>query len=131
MAFTLPVFNLSVDIWTGPWATKAFRLNVMANLAWGKRINFASQQISAEGYPSAIPMTLLLPSGTDIRSYLTAGVADFVEVPSGSGRWYGVNAVDDIGKGFPNEHRGAYVTAVSQFLNSMTYPALSWPVPMP
>lgn len=64
-------------------------------------------------------MNLLLPAGTDIRGPQDTGFADSVEVPAGSARWYGVYFVDDIGKGFANEHRTACIFAIP----------LSWPPP--
>lgn len=52
-------------------------------------------------------MYLLLQAYTDIRGENSVGGADTVEVPAGSGRYYTVTWVDDIGKGFSNEHRFA------------------------
>jgi len=132
MAFTLPEFNLTVDIYTGPWLTKALRLSSDANMAFGRR---SQGQIPSLGDPGAAPASiyevLLLPPLTDVRPYFLTGQADVVEVPSGSGRWYGVEWVDDIGKGFSNEHRAAGILQISHFLDPAKYAGLSWPVPMP
>jgi hypothetical protein len=76
-------------------------------------------------------MIILLPPLTDIRSKIASGQSDMVEVPAGSGRWYGAAAVDDIGKGFPNEHRAAFLLQASSYLNPTVYAGLFWPVPMP
>jgi len=76
-------------------------------------------------------MQLLLPALTDVRSGVVAAVPDFVEVPAGSGRWYQVYAVDDIGKGFANEHRIAVILAVSALVNPTAYAGIVWPVPIP
>lgn len=66
-------------------------------------------------------MNLLLPVGTDVRGpqdtvsntdASTQVKGDYVECPSGSGRYYVVAFVDDIGKGFTNEHRDACLFAV-------------------
>jgi len=70
-------------------------------------------------------MTILLPPLTDIRdSFSTAAGSSrpIVEVPAGSKRYYGVTFVDDIGKGFPNEHRFACIIKLN---------AYAWPEPYP
>ena len=65
-------------------------------------------------------MWLLVPTGTDIRDFKTGGSGDTVEVGAGTGRFYVVCWVDDIGGGFANEHRFAELVAVAP-----------WPVPYP
>jgi hypothetical protein len=51
-----------------------------------------------------------LPKLTDVRGTNGfGGGADIVEVPSLSGRFYQVRAVEDIGKGFDNEYRQALI----------------------
>ncbi len=132
MSFSLPTFNLSCDIYTGPWASRVFRLTTMGNLAWGKRTQgFFGSYPSGTFSPSTQPEVLLLPPLTDIRSAVISVQTDMVEIPSGSGRWYTVQAVDDIGKGFTNEHRAAIVTQASQYIDATDFPGLFWPVPMP
>lgn len=131
MAFTIPEFPLSCDIYTGPWLTKVFRLNVMGNLGVGKRV----LQIAAGDYPpndkAQVISQLLLPAGTDVRDWAGTGPADIVEVPSGSGRWYFVAAVDDAGKGFPNEHRFAWILKASSKIPGSFYGTMVWPTPIP
>jgi hypothetical protein len=132
MAFTLPSFNLSVDIYTGPWLTKVLRVTSDANLAFGRRSQVQYPSLGDHGAaPASVYEILLLPALTDIRSYFLTGQTDVVEVPSGSGRWYGVEWVDDVGKGFDNEHRAAGLLQISHFLDPVKYAGLSWPVPMP
>jgi hypothetical protein len=48
---------------------------------------------------------------------------DLVEVPAGTGRFYRVQWVDDLGKGFDNEHRFALLLQTNTFS--------PWPIPMP
>lgn len=131
MSFSLPTFNLSVDIYTGPWIGKVFRLNVLGNLAFSRRIQVGE---SPSGDPLAEPAhiapLLLLPPLTDVRCGFQVLHGDVLEVPHGSGRWYGCRAIEDIGKGFPNEHRCALLGPISQFVNGSAYPGLFWPVPM-
>jgi hypothetical protein len=112
MAFRLPNFNLTANINTGPLLTLAFRFATSCNLAWGTRVNQSNVGGSGVlGVPLTL-MDLLLPPGVDVRGPLSATLADIVEVPAGSGRFYTVTFVDDIGKGFPNEHRCAVISQV-------------------
>lgn len=129
MAFTLPTFNLTINIWhyatwfgNFPTVIPAADATSLANLATGKRVTQGAL---------VIHMMLLLPALTDVRGEnneaLTPSHGDIVEVPQGSGRYYGVYAVDDSGKGFANEHRWALLTIESPF--KIVLPA--WPIPYP
>jgi hypothetical protein len=119
MPFKLPSFNLVCNIWSvGALPPLPARLSPACNLAWGRRVN----PLPSGG--SEVVMTLLLPAGTDIRSSLTFSGADVVEVPAGSGRFYSVFGVDDIAKGFANEHRGAILLGVR-------LGGAFWPTPIP
>jgi hypothetical protein len=69
-------------------------------------------------------MTLLCPALTDLRWQPFYNQYDVVEVPLGSNRWYFVMDVDDIAKGFTNEHR----FAVIQKLNIAPF---EWDDPIP
>lgn len=124
MAFVLPTFNLVCDIFTGATTNPAARR--IQNQPCQLRAPSMTQIVGAGtiiGGTSSI--VLLLPPGTDIRDpYTTAGSGTFdtVEVIPGSGRVYRVYYVDDIGKGFPNEHRYACLSKV---------PGFPWPIPIP
>jgi hypothetical protein len=121
MPFVLPVFNLSVKINRASSGTAGpGDVVTVGNLAWGRRVNAAQPFASTTGFAAGTSPVLLLPPHTDIRDPFTASGADYVEVPSGSGRWYRVYYVDDIGKGFGNEHRAAML--VKQTI---------WPAPIP
>lgn len=132
MAFSVPNFNLSCDVYAGPWTTRVLRLNVMGNLQFARRGHVLGVFSQPTAEPTNGPTYLLLPALTDIRSFVQ-GIADpdYVEVPSGSGRWYGVAAVDDVGKGFPNEFRIAEIYQVAEPMAPSLYPGLFWPIPMP
>ncbi len=132
MAFTLPNFNLLCDVYTGPWLTKTLRTaGLPCNLAWGRRVNaFPFFDLNAQLSADSPGMIILTPALSDLRSRLTSGADDVIECPAGSGRWYLVIAVDDIGKGFANEHRAAYLTQISQFVDPVAFAGLLWPVPM-
>jgi len=132
MAFTLPEFPLDCDIYGGPWLTKTLRLSTVCNLAIGRRVVTDAQfrNVGADVYNGLV--NLLFPAGTDVRDANCNVVAnDIVEVPSGSGRWYGIGFVDDLGKGFDNEHRYALAYKISQNLDITRYPGLFWPSPIP
>lgn len=119
--YRLPDFNLTCNIYTAENFSVAPRLTSTCNLAWGRRVNVASTGGTFTLGVIAVTMTLLLPSGTDIRGPQCATIPDGVEVPAGSGRIYRVAFCDDIGKGFANEHRAATLVQVDG----------PWPVPMP
>lgn len=113
MAFTVPNFNLVCNIWRqtgGPPAPPDVVSD--CNLAWGRRVSMASPNLTVA---TGQIITLLLPVGTDVRSEVCTTGADWVEVPAGSGRLYFVYGVDDIGKGFPNEHRFALLLPTDNF----------------
>jgi hypothetical protein len=131
MAFTVPDFNLSCNIFTGPWIGKVFRLSADCNLAQGKRSMpvFVFENNAPQNYTTS--SQLLLPAGTDIRDASPGGEPDIVEVPAGSGRWYSCVTVDDFGKGFDNEHRFAILHKIWEQLNPVLFPGANWPAPIP
>jgi len=133
MAFTVPDFNLTCGIYTGgTFAGKIFRANSPCNLAWGRRVSQLPVDISSVDSSASVAMTLLLPAGTDIRDSSTGGPVDIVEVPAGSGRWYFAEAVDDIGKGFANEHRGALLAKAWELFDPHGgFAGVFWPTPIP
>jgi len=130
MAFVVPNFNLLCNVGTSgdaayPPTAFAFSLrdaDVPCALVYGRRVNVsASGGTGTQGFPIET-MNLLLPIGQDIRGPQdSTGLLDAVEVPAGSGRFYVVIFVDDIGKGYANEHRTAGIAALP----------LSWVAPYP
>jgi hypothetical protein len=131
MAFTLPTFNLNANIWRvsgtgGNYA--APDVVTLCNLSPGRRVFTAIPTVIA-AQKTALVMELLLPKLTDIRSAWNGLQADLVEVPAGSKRFYGVNDVDDIGKGFVNEHRFAILTYV--VTGNLTLAGGPFPAPVP
>lgn len=122
MPFILPTFNLTVNVWyAGVPVANPPSLVVMGNLAFSKRTHIAQ---AIQPGPAVIPICyvyLLLPALTDIRGrWENGGPNDIVEVPAGTGRYYGVVQVEDIGKGFANEHRVAVI-----------FQTAAWPIPIP
>jgi len=122
MSFSIPTFNLLCNLWDrGSPPPAAPRVsNVPCNLAWGRRISPVFEATSSGC------LTLLIPAGTDVRGPQEAVGPDWAEVPAGSKRYYAVALVDDIGKGFPNEHRAALVAA-----HNFGGASGSWPTPYP
>jgi hypothetical protein len=132
MAFTVPTFPITCDVFTGPWLTRFHRDTIPCNLAPGRRV-FQNPLGEDPGQFLATAATqILVPALSDVRDFST-GVShpDVIECPSGSGRWYGVMLVDDLGKGFPNEHRVVTVTKIFELLNLTEYAGLNWPIPIP
>ena len=131
MPFILPTFVLPVNIWRvggigGTYA--APDVQTFGNLSPGKRTML--QINPASGDAGKIPMELLLPPLTDIRAAWNSLNADLVEVPAGSTRFYNVQFVDDIGKGFANEHRFAMLYQLEGTPGVEPF-GQPWPVPMP
>lgn len=120
MAYILPDFNLRCDVYSNasPPPAAARVASLACNLAFGRRIQLT--QTSSLG----ALMTLLVPAGSDVRSAVCASGHDWVEVPAGSGRRYAVFGVDDVGKGFANEHRAV-------LLQPVVLGGVFWPVPIP
>lgn len=131
MAFSLPDFNITCNIYSGPYLARTIRpaSPVPCNLAFSRRQQFPTADEDANGW--SVVMSLLLPPLTDIRDLSCSAVQDVVECPAGSGRWYQVGMVDDIGKGFPNEHRCALIYKISEAMWGASYLGLSWPGPIP
>ena len=129
MSFVLPSFPLvcgvihsGAIIPGGP-----YDLTPVCNLTWGRRTQVGSVDLLQYQNPPASSMgtmTILFPPLTDVRDYACSGSFDSIECPLGSGRWYWVLFVDDIGKGFANEHRAALVTKAALL-------APPWPIPIP
>jgi hypothetical protein len=108
MAFTLPDFNLSLEIWgnSTPF-TGSPRVTTTCALVASRRTLFL---ISPGGAVDVVvPMWLLLPLADDIRGYPSSGSGDYVQVNGASkNRWHVQNVVP-VALGHPNEHQQALV----------------------
>jgi hypothetical protein len=107
---SVPKFNLTVNIWRN--ANPVANPPDVVSRAALRIYKTAFVRGGSPGGSSAV--TVVLPKGTDIRSGLSATGFDRVECPAGSGRYYIVYAVDDVGKGFPNEYRLAVISQTVQ-----------------
>jgi hypothetical protein len=134
VGFPTPTFNVVVNCWRNaawnasfPPIVPAPSLTFNGNLQMGDKVAGGAIQT---GY-----MYLAVPKLTDIRDGIkevnppAAAPNDVVEVPAGSGRFYAVVWVDDVGKGFPNEYRNALIGVVRGVGLVPQLPL--WPTPYP
>jgi hypothetical protein len=127
MGFRLPTFNIMANLWKNP-NDPSFG---PPDVAVGCQLRAPGKQsVSLTTDPLAptsllVEWELLLPAGTDIADAFSSafGVGDVVEVPAGSTRYYWVEIVDDVARGFPNEYRIAYIRKTFDFG--------LWPRPIP
>lgn len=115
MSFSLPTFNLSVEIFAQP-STGVFvsRGVTLGNLTPGKRIINNLQPADLFAGRASVSF-LLLPPLTNIQDGRNPHPVDWVEVPLGSGAFYAVIAVWDVAKGFTNEYREAAIIPAGAF----------------
>jgi len=113
--------NLICNIYSGAGAPPAVpRITSICSLSLGALSATAIAKGASQALGDYGGMWLLLPIGTDIRDASAATGRDGVECPAGSGRIYDVAWVDDIGGGYPNEHRFAEIIKKGV-----------WPTPFP
>lgn len=118
MAFVLPTFNLDFNVWHaprvptdgGPDDSGTCQLRGADHTAACVNPN---ETLAAGNYA-------LFPPLQDLRDLNSPSGTDVIEIPAGSLRYYRVLNVDDIAKGFDNEHRFAILTKWND-----------WPVPIP
>lgn len=138
MGFTTPTFNLPFHLWRQPLTVGGLpRSSGMCNLSVGQRQTLnLDTSVFVTGYVTGV-QGLMVPAGYDIAGILTDPVSygeDIVEVPGGSGRFYVVLTVVDVGKGFGNEYRLAVIAQLNQAMILFTgnpWAAPAWPVPTP
>lgn len=132
MAFTLPSFNLTVNIYSGGATLPAGgpRVVTTGNLQGGRMQypvgTMQAVQTAPQSPANFFQHVLLLPRGTDIRTNISGGgvvYSDFVRLPiyetDGRVRWWCVMDMGDVAKGFPNEYRRAFISP------------LAWPLVFP
>lgn len=130
MPYVVPAMPLKCNIWrvSGVGGTYASpdEPNVPCNLSPGRR-TFKPQSVPSTTV-GHLEMEMLLPALTDVRSNFNGIESDLVECPSGSKRFYDVTFVDDIGKGFANEHRLCLMVMI---LAGGSVFGFTLPVPLP
>jgi hypothetical protein len=125
VAFFLPTFNLTCNVWHGYPTNGVLPPNRPADAVFscGLRVFRTGFLVAASGATGAA-VALILPALSDIRvSIANAAPGDTVECPAGSGRFYTVGSVDDVAKGFNNEYRIAGIVSAHQRPGG-------WPVPL-
>lgn len=130
MAFTVPTFNLTANIWRGGSFLSplpAPDVITTANLQYGPKNGLVPTWDVTEGLWIQ-PYFLLIPKLTDVRMASDGTPADGIEVPAGSGLYYLVWTVGDVGKGFANEYRVAGITLIT-FPLAENLPAFPFPQP--
>jgi hypothetical protein len=149
MAFRQPNFNLLCNIWRNGTdnANPPDLADQPCALVNGRSGGFwvsglygtTVGQVQASIGRMQQTVSLLLPKLTDIRAaYQTAANwGDLVEVPAGSGRYYWVPWMDDVGKGHSNEHREAALLQWTNVYQAFVTGAWTlgasggWPAPVP
>jgi hypothetical protein len=138
MPFQVPSFPLLCDVWEGPFLTKSLFLeDVPCNLSVGRTVKPVPQPGNRSGpWTLGTVAQLLVPAGTDLRDFANGPTLYYAEVPKGSECWYYVNGVYDIGKGFDNEHRAAFIDKVfegclMEVLEQDEFTGYFWPAPIP
>jgi len=95
MAYALPVFNLTMDVWTFP------------NTPFGGAASFlgiACQAYTWSKAPFPAPPWLQIRMPIDLVNTYT--VNDILEIPAGSGRWFKAQFYYRMHEGFANEYWG-------------------------
>jgi len=105
--FVPPTFDLSCNIWRN-----ASLLTAPPDLVSPCQLRLVKDSFAGVGGVNAGTMLLCLPKGTDVRPQGSTSFHDQIEAPAGTGRFYNCLAVDDVGKGFPNEYRVALIQPV-------------------
>ena len=111
----VPTFNLTVNLWQNQFGAPPFigvPLVITGALVLGERVGIfglGTRQVY-----------LLVPKLTDIHHARVLGGTDYVEVPAGTLRFYRVDQVDDVGRGYPNEYRQATILMVPPVPDPLT-----------
>lgn len=117
MTFKAPVFPVPCNIWHqqfGPAPTRSPDVVTTCSVGY---LRFWSAQYSNQGGSTGQTFVVIrLPKGTNIHDALqlplppVGGQAggDTIEAPAGSGRFYSVTMLTQVGQGFINEHLNAF-----------------------
>jgi|SRR5579864_2182908 len=112
----LPSFNITCNVWNSTGTVPPFGAPTLAAVPC--QLRFGEMIFTQLG--TFAQMFVLVPKLTDIAKSRGGPASDLIECPAGSGRYYNVQFVDDVAKGFANEYRCVVVTQASP-----------WPVPTP
>lgn len=116
--YTQPSFNLMVNIWRhGNVVTNPPDVVSPAQLRYPGAKPSGQWELTTT-WPFLA--TAMFPANTDVRDGFCPSGQDTIEVPAGSGRYYLVGYVDDVGKGFVNEHRYAAIVKTGTWPQPIT-----------
>jgi len=118
MAFQVPSFNIAADVWHPPNAPPAVPDDTVDCQLRAAGKQSTGQDSNQQGWPFL--WALLVAAGTDLRDVFNGGGQDTIECPPGTGRFYKVELVDDVARGFTNEYRIAFIRKTG-----------TWPTPVP
>lgn len=118
MAFVLPTFNLDYNLWHGPSVPPSDPVDA-TGVCQLRGANHTAACVNPTSALAAQAYALFGPL-EDVRDQNNPNGSDFIEIPAGSARYYQIMVVDDVAKGFTNEHRYA-------ILNKYGF----WPIPIP
>lgn len=122
MAFRTPAMPLTANYWTNPPNPPPTPGGTLRTVSCQLRLmKTAMLNAVSSGFQVGCCL-LLVPKGTDIRMPGFSWNATIVEVPAGSGRFYSVQSVDDVAKGFSNEYRVAALITYNTLVGC-------WPAP--
>jgi hypothetical protein len=125
VAFRVPAMPLSISIWRNQGTLGLYTLPnliTVCNLSPGRRVM---------ANVGLMPMEFLFPKLTDVRAAWNSGTQDLLECPSGSKRFYDVEFVDDVGKGFANEYRIVFAQYYPNGNTTLVDGPFPAPIPLP
>lgn len=132
--FVVPQMPLHVSVWHFAGGTGKYALpdvKTFGNLSPGKRVMIGGINTSTTIMISH-EMELLVPKLTDIQcDWNLSGQTDTIECPAGSHRFYRVDNVDDVAKGFANEYRIVWMNYLMQGQTFVDTGPIAAPVPLP
>lgn len=129
MPYKLPTFNLKCNVWKqydvtqNPPVGAPTYADVPCNLQYAKKFH-------GNLGPA---VHLLVPKGTNVQDYtgFNENFGDIVECPAGTKRWYAIETVDDVSKGFETEYRACTLRKITDLFSGLAVQAWFWPVPYP
>lgn len=131
MAYKIPDFVVPVDVYTVAAGAHTLRFSTMGNMMVGRTVKFPIGAGEENTGITALSVQLALPALTDVRDASCGGDSDIVDCPAGSGRFYIVLGVEDVGKTFPNEFRVASLAKIWNFVGNGAGLTAPWPTPIP
>jgi hypothetical protein len=131
MGFRTPAMPLILNVWRNNGVGGAYPapdLSIPAGLSVGRRVSMPRTTAAGSVF-SAIDREIFTPLRSDIRGLWNGVGQDLLELPAGSKRFYQVQDVEDVGRGFLNEYR--LVIALYLTNGTLSFGGFIAPVPLP